>query len=232
MIGLIGAMEEEVRDLREAMTGVRTEEHAGLTFYLGKLSGADCAVVCSGIGKVNAAAAAGLMCDRYQVSALFNTGIAGSLRPEIGIGDVILSTDAVQYDVDCTGFGYPAAVIPRMETSIFPADGKLLSLAERVSRTVLPDVPVHTGRIASGDVFVSSPERKAEILAISGGSCCEMEGAAIAHTAYLYKVPWLVIRTVSDQADGTAAEQYDRFQEKAISNFVALTKAMLAELNS
>lgn len=230
MIGIIGAMEEEVADLKAAMEDVRTETRAGMQFFLGKLSGKDCCLVCSGIGKVNAAACAQLLCDRYGAEIVMNTGIAGALKPGIQIGDLVLSTDAVQHDFDCVGFGYPLGVIPRMETSAFPADERLVKLAEKCCREVLPEVPVHVGRVASGDVFVSSAETKARILGQYDALCCEMEGAAIAQTAYLNRVPYLIVRAMSDQADGSAPEQYDKFQDEAISRFVKLMLAMVKDL--
>lgn len=229
-IGIIGAMEEEVSGLKENMTEVRTEVCAGMTFYEGKLAGKDAVVVCSGIGKVNAAACAQILADRWQVDAIMNTGIAGSLREEVGIGDIVLSVDAVQHDFDCVGFGYPLGVIPRMDTSVFRADPELLDLAEECCRAVNPETGVFRGRVASGDVFVSSAEKKAEILKIFDGWCCEMEGASIAQVAHINRIPWLIIRAISDRADGTAAETYDKFQDEAIKHFLRLTLAMVKRL--
>ena len=215
-IGIIGAMEEEVSGLKENMTEVRTEIRAGMTFYEGKLAGKDAVVVCSGIGKVNAAACAQILADRWQVDAIMNTGIAGSLREEVGIGDIVLSVDAVQHDFDCVGFGYPLGVIPRMDTSVFRADPELLDLAEECCRAVNPETGVFRGRVASGDVFVSSAEKKAEM--------------SIAQVAHINRIPWLIIRAISDRADGTAAETYDKFQDEAIKHFLRLTLAMVKRL--
>ena len=230
MIGIIGAMEEEVAGLKAHMTGVRQQQRAGMTFYEGELCGKDCVVVCSGIGKVNAAACTQILADRYDVSMVMNTGIAGGLRDEVNIGDIVLSTDAVQHDMDCIGFGYAAGVIPRMKESFFQADEKLVDLAERCCREENPEIQVFRGRVASGDCFVSSAEKKAEIREKFDAWCCEMEGAAIAQTAFLNGLPWIVIRAISDKADGTASEQYDRFQDAAIAHFLKMTLAMLEKL--
>jgi len=230
MIGIIGAMEEEVAGLKAHMTDTVSEETAGMVFNRGKLEGKDAVVVCSGIGKVNAAACAQILCCRYGVDCILNTGIAGGLADDVNIGDIVLSTDAVQHDFDCVGFGYPLGVIPRMETSAFPADERLLDVAERCCREVNPEISVFRGRVASGDVFVSSPEKKAYISENFHGWCAEMEGAAIAQVAYLNRVPYLIIRAISDKASGEAAEQYDRFQDAAISHFLKLTLAMVKEL--
>ncbi|MGP1349920.1 MAG: 5'-methylthioadenosine/adenosylhomocysteine nucleosidase [Stomatobaculum sp.] len=230
MVGIIGAMEEEVAGLKKHMRGIREEERAGMRFFCGELEGKNCVVVCSGIGKVNAAACAQILVDCYAADYIMNTGIAGGLKPEINIGDIVLSIDAVQHDFDCTGFGYPQGKIPRMKTSAFCADEGLLSLAERCCREVNPELGVFQGRVASGDCFVSSIERRKGITETFGASCCEMEGAAIAQVAYLNEIPWLIIRAISDRADGTAAAQYEHFQDEAIGHFLRLTLAMLREL--
>lgn len=227
MIGIIGAMEEEVTGLKNAMKDVTKEEHAGMVFFKGTMEGKDCVVVCSGIGKVNAAACAQILVDRYSVDVLMNTGIAGSLKEEINIGDIVLSTDAVQHDFDCVGFGYEPGVIPRLDTSFFKADPKLIDLAEKCCREVNPEIQVFRGRVASGDVFVSSAEVKKRISDRFGAWCCEMEGAAIAQTAHINRVPFLIIRAISDKADGSATVQYETFQAAAIEHFRRLTLAMV-----
>lgn len=230
MIGIIGAMEEEVAGLKAHMKDVRTEERAGMVFYTGTLCRKECTVVCSGIGKVNAAACAQILADRFGVSMIMNTGIAGGLHEEVNVGDIVLSTDAVQHDMDCVGFGYAPGVIPRMKESFFRAAPELVDLAEQCCREENPEIGVFRGRVASGDCFVSSAQKKAEIREKFDAWCCEMEGAAIAQTAYLNGLPWIIIRAISDKADGTAAEQYDRFQDEAIGHFLKLTLAMVGKL--
>lgn len=230
MIGMIGAMEEEVLGLRRKMSSFRVETRANMDFYIGELEGKECVLVCSGIGKVNAAACAQILADRFEVTCILNTGIAGGLKKELSIGDIVLSTDAVQYDFDCTGCGYPLGKIPRMKTSEFPADPALGALAFRCCREENPGVGVFMGRVASGDCFVSSGGRKTEICECFDAWCCEMEGAAIAQVAYLNELPYLIIRAISDQADGTAPEQYDQFQSEAIEHFLKLTLRLLREM--
>ena len=144
MIGIIGAMEEEVAGLKARMRDVKRSERAGMSFYQGQIEGKDCVVVCSGIGKVNAAACAQILSDCYAVDCIMNTGIAGGVQKDINIGDIVLSVDAVQHDFDCTGFGYPMGKIPRMETSVFRADEKLLALAESCCSEVNPDTVSYT----------------------------------------------------------------------------------------
>ena len=129
LIGIIGAMEEEVSQLKEKMTDVRITKKAEMEFCKGILNGKAVVVVRSGIGKVNAGICAQILVDDYQVDCIINTGIAGSLKNEINIGDIVVSTDTVQHDMDATGFGYPLGQIPRMDTLAFPADEKLIALA-------------------------------------------------------------------------------------------------------
>lgn len=228
MLGIIGAMEGEVAQLKAAMSGAEVCSVAGMEFYEGTMEGKKVVVVQSGIGKVNAAVCAQILIDRYKVSGIVNTGIAGSLRAEINIGDMVLSTDAVQHDVDATIFGDPAGQIPNMETFSFQADESLRKLAKACCEAVNPGLGVFEGRVLSGDQFVSSREKKEWLEETFGGFCTEMEGAAIAHTAYLNQVPFLIIRAISDKADDSAQMDYPEFERQAILHSTRLTKALIA----
>ena len=159
-IGIIGAMEEEVSQLKSAMADVKVKKKTSMEFCEGTLHGKQVVVVRSGIGKVNAAVCTQILADDFQVEAVINTGIAGSLKAEINIGDIVLATDTLQHDMDATEFGYPKGQVPRMETLSFPADERMYQLAAEVCREVNPDIQVFTGRIVSGDQFVASREVK------------------------------------------------------------------------
>lgn len=160
MLGIIGAMEVEVEKLRAKMTETEMKTVAGMNFCKGKLEGKDVVIVRSGIGKVNAGICSQILVDLYQVDGIVNTGIAGSLRNEINIGDLVLSTVAVQHDVDAGGFGYPAGEIPQLGVKEFPADERLLALAEEACREANPDISTFKGRVASGDQFIDSKEKR------------------------------------------------------------------------
>ncbi|MGN0436212.1 MAG: 5'-methylthioadenosine/adenosylhomocysteine nucleosidase [Wujia sp.] len=229
MLGIIGAMDEEVSKLKESMTNIEVKSRASMDFYKGKLNGKDVVVVRSGIGKVNAGICTQILVDEYMVDAVINTGIAGSLNSSIDIGDIVLSTDTLQHDMDATGFGYAPGIIPRMDTSIFVADEELRKLAKRCCERVNPDINVFEGRIVSGDQFISDRSIKDRIVANFSGYCTEMEGAAIAQTAYLNDIPFLIIRAISDKADDSASEDYPTFEAKAIAHSVRLVSAMVAE---
>lgn len=228
MLGIIGAMDEEVIKLKEVMEDVEICYKASMDFYKGKMCGKDVVVVRSGIGKVNAGICTQILADVYGVDAVINTGIAGSLNAAIDIGDVVLSTDTLQHDMDATGFGYEPGVIPRMETSVFQADENLRNLAKAACRKVNPDIKVFEGRVVSGDQFISDKAKKQYIEENFKGFCTEMEGAAIAQTAYLNNIPFLIIRAISDKADDSATVDYPTFEAKAIENSVKLVKEMVA----
>ena len=227
MLGIIGAMEVEVKELREMMENQQAQTVAGMTFYQGTIKGKEVVVVRSGIGKVNAGICSQILVDRYNVEGIINTGIAGSLKNEINIGDIVLATVAVQHDVDATGFGYPIGEIPQMGIKEFPADEKLRALAEECSKKANPDIQVFCGRVASGDQFISSKEKKNWISENFDAYCTEMEGAAIAQAAYLNNIPYLVVRAISDKADDSANMDYSVFEAKAVENSVRLMAAML-----
>lgn len=227
MLGIIGAMDIEVKELREMMKNPQVQSVAGMNFYQGTIQGKEVVVVRSGIGKVNAGICSQILVDRYHVEGIINTGIAGSLKNEINIGDIVLATVAVQHDVDATGFGYPLGEIPQMGIKEFPADEKLRELAATCSKKANPDIQVFFGRVASGDQFISNKDKKNWISENFDAYCTEMEGAAIAQAAYLNQVPYLIVRAISDKADDSANMDYGEFEAKAAENSVRLMVAML-----
>ena len=229
-IGIIGAMEEEVAILKEKMTDVTVEKKASMEFYSGRLNGREAVIVRSGIGKVNAGICTQILADDFHVDAVINTGVAGSLRAEINIGDIVLSTDTLQHDMDAREFGYPIGQVPRMDTLAFPADQQLRSLAAEVCRRVNPDIQVFEGRVVSGDQFVAQKELKDRILENTGGYCTEMEGAAIGQAAYLNQIPYLVIRAISDKADDSAHMDYPAFEKAAAEHSARLVEHMIQHL--
>lgn len=227
MIGIIGAMEEEVAALKEAMEIKDTIELASMVFCRGLLCGKEAVVVRSGIGKVNAGICAQILIDRFQADTLINTGIAGSLDAGIDIGDMVISTDAMHHDMDATKFDYPIGQVPRMDVLSFPADGELVKKAVQANEKANPDIHTFTGRIASGDQFVASKEVKENIVKNFRPLCVEMEGAGIAQAAYLNKVSYVIIRAISDKADNSATVDYPAFERQAITHSVRLVKELM-----
>lgn len=230
MIGIIGAMEQEVAKLKEMMQDVKVTKKASMEFYEGTLNGTQAVVVQAGIGKVNAACCTQTLIDTFQVSCVINTGIAGSLRSEINIGDIVLATDALEHDMEVSVFGYEPGQIPGLDTFSFPADEHLRQVAKESCEKVNPDISVYEGRVVTGDQFISSKEKKKWLIDTFQGCCTEMEGAAIAHAAYLNQVPYLIVRAISDKADDSAEEDYPTFEAKAIERSVRLMVEMAGRL--
>ena len=163
MIGIIGAMEEEVQALKEAMTIEETREKASMTFCRGTLQGREVVVVRSGVGKVNAGICAQILIDDFGADTLINTGIAGSLDARIDIGDIVISTEALHHDMDASIFGDPVGQVPRMDVLAFPADPDLAKKARQANEAANPDIHTFLGRVVSGDQFISSHEAKERI---------------------------------------------------------------------
>ena len=227
MIGIIGAMEEEVRELIADMQECEMNEKASMKFYKGKLYGKDAVVVQSGIGKVNAAICTQILADCYHVDELINTGVAGSLDAEINIGDIVISTDAVHHDMDVSALGDPVGQVPRMDVFAFPADKELAEKAIQANKKANPEIRTFIGRVASGDQFISDNKKKHYLINEFDGYCAEMEGAAMAQAAHLNQIPFIILRAISDKADQEAAGSYEEFEKAAIKHIVRLVLGIL-----
>ena len=226
-VGIIGAMELEVSALKGQIKGIKVKKKAGMEFCEGRIGGVDVVVVRSGIGKVNAALCVQILCDDFKVTHIINTGVAGSLNNDLNIGDILISKDAVHHDVDVTIFSYKIGEVPQLGVREFPADSGLISAAEKAIRENQPDLNYRVGRVASGDQFISSSEVKERIIRDFEADCAEMEGASIAHGAYLNGVPFVIIRAISDKADGSAEEDYPTFEKAAAAHCAKLVADML-----
>lgn len=227
MIGIIGAMEEEVSKIKSLMLISQQITKAGMNFTKGKLEKKDVVVVRSGIGKVNAGICTQILIDLFNVDLVINTGIAGAIDNMLDIGDIVVSTDALQTDMDASGFGYEIGQIPRMDTKAFKADEYLVNLAVEKCRDILKNNNVFKGRISTMDKFVSDNDLKNKIKRDFGAYCTEMEGAAIAQTAYLNDIKFIIIRAISDRADGSANVDYEQFEKEAIKNCTNFTIEIL-----
>jgi len=226
-IGIIGAMEEEIALLQQKAIITDTEQIIGLTFYKGTLHDKKVVFVKSGIGKVNAALCTQILIDRFAVDCVINVGVAGAVYKELSIGDIVISKDAVQHDMDTSVFGDPIGIIPRMEESYFKADKTLIELAQKCSMALTSKAKIFLGRIASGDQFISTPQGKQKIWDTVQGYCAEMEGAAIAHACYLNQIPFVIIRSISDDAEDKAHIAYEQFVKIAAANSSELLEKMI-----
>ena len=214
-IGIIGAMESEVSTLKETMKADQVITKAGMNFYEGILEGTPVVVVRSGIGKVNAAVCVQILADMFEVTHVLNTGIAGSLNAKLDIGDILVSEKAIQHDVDATVFGYAPGQIPGFDSREFRADKEMADTVITACHHANPDVNIVKGCVVSGDQFISSAETKDRLISEYQGDCAEMEGASIAQAATLNGIPFVVIRAISDKADGFAEMDYPAFEHQA-----------------
>lgn len=227
IIGIIGAMDLEVEKLIEAMTDKKVVDYAKRTFYIGKLEGTDVVLARCGVGKVNAATCVQMMVDKFGITDIINTGVAGSLNEKIDIGDIVLATGAVYHDLEATAFGYERGQVPQMQVFEFPTDEKLVDLAEKSCKKVNPDVKVFRGRIASGDQFIADKATKENIKKFFSPMCVEMEGCAMAHAAYLNSIGCLIIRAISDKADDSAEMDYPTFEREAAIHSAKMVLEMM-----
>lgn len=237
-IGIIGAMEIEVATLKAIMKGNGTlsvVSASGMNFFVGQLDDLDAVVVKSGIGKVNAALCAQALILRFGVTHIVNTGIAGAIGGGLGVFDTAISLDALYHDMDAVAFGYKLTEIPQMKVSKFPADKLLIDAAKKAFEEVkratlckaLKDSKCVLGTIATGDEFVSDKARKALIKSTTGAICVEMEGAGVAHAAFLNTTPFVIIRTISDMADDEAPSSYTFSEEVAAKNSIEVVMALI-----
>ncbi|MFV0557328.1 MAG: 5'-methylthioadenosine/adenosylhomocysteine nucleosidase [Enterococcus sp.] len=213
-IGIIGAMEQEIKILREKITNPTSWERAGALFISGTLGAHEVIVVRSGIGKVAASLTTSLLIQNYGVELVINTGSAGGIGPRLSVGDVVLAEQLAYFDVDVTGFGYQFGQLPAGMPLYFEASQSALqqmkTAAERTKQAV------KTGLIVTGDSFIHQAEKVQTILAhFPNALACEMEGAAIAQTASAFEIPVLVVRAMSDTADHQATQSFDEFIEEA-----------------
>ena len=231
-LGIIGAMQVEVETLVENLKEKQECRKAGSTYYEGILEGLPVVVVQCGVGKVNAAMCAQTLCNCFDVTYIVNTGIAGSLCAELDIGDLVISRDAMYHDMDVQIFGYPVGQVPGTQKPEFTADETMRNLAYAAAEAVNPG-HTRTGRVASGDQFICSKAQKEKIIADTGAVCAEMEGAAIAHTATRNEIPFVILRAISDKADGSAEMDYPTFETIAAHRCaevaMKMAKALLAE---
>ena len=227
MLGVIGAMESEVETLIAALEEDRAEKIGLTVYHAGKLDGRAVVIARSGVGKVNAALAAAEMIRRFGVSAIVNTGVAGALDPTLEPCDAVIAVDLVQHDMDTTPLGDPPGFVSGLGIVRFQADPTLSGSAKRAADSL--GIRVILGTVASGDQFIADPERKKRIVNAFGAAACEMEGAAVAHACTLYGVPFAVIRSISDKADGSSTLDFPTFAAKAAASNAAIVRRMIQE---
>ncbi|OJF17243.1 MAG: 5'-methylthioadenosine/S-adenosylhomocysteine nucleosidase [Bacillaceae bacterium G1] len=226
-IGDIGGRQEERVKVWGNMTIQEQRTVAGISFWVGTFEGRDTVVCQCGVGKVNAAMCTQILIDRFDVEKIVFTGVAGALEPTLDIGDIVISTDCIQHDMDVRPLGFARGMIPFMDQSIFVADPELVALATRAAQEVLAGKQVVQGRILSGDQFVADLDTVGNLYLEFGGACVEMEGAAVAQVCSLNAVPFVIIRSMSDRADKSANVNFLEFVGLAAESSYRIVERMI-----
>ncbi|WP_239703672.1 MULTISPECIES: 5'-methylthioadenosine/adenosylhomocysteine nucleosidase [unclassified Mammaliicoccus] len=225
MIGIIGAMEEEVEILKSAIENKETIKKAHVIFYKGHLEGKEIVLAQSGIGKVNAAITTALMINDFKPDLIINTGSAGAIDPNLNIGDIIISNKVYYHDVNATAFGYKMGQVPGMPESYTTENHLIKSARSTIEELELNGV---VGEVATADSFIGSLEQRRVIKeTFPTVSVVEMEAGAIAQTCYQYEVPIIVTRAVSDLADKESDVTFDEFLKVACVNSSKIVKLLL-----
>ncbi len=227
MVGIIGAMAVEVEDLLAMMEEKASETVSGIVYHAGRIAGTDCVVAQCGIGKVAAAVCSQTMILKYRPAAVVNVGVAGGIGEDIHIGDIVVSRGLVQHDMDTSALGDPKGFLSGPDLVEIPASGLLAASAARAAGGIVGEKRVHLGVIATGDQFIGDAERLKKIAREFGACACEMEGGSIAQVCYLNRVPFVVIRAISDNADEAAAADFGAFAADSAKKTAALVRRLL-----
>lgn len=228
-IGIIGAMDEEVKILLDNIILDNKNEKAKMEFNLGTLWGKDVVIVRSGIGKVNAAICTQILIDDYKVDKIINVGVAGGIGKEIFPGDVVIADTLVQHDMDTSVFGDKLGQIPRLDTYDFKCDHSLIEIAKRICEKATGHKS-YIGRIVSGDQFIADVEKIRWLNKEFDAMACEMESASIAQVCYLNNIPFIVIRSISDNANNGAHIDFEKFIPIAVENSTEIIRNMLKHM--
>ncbi|MGG5737082.1 MULTISPECIES: 5'-methylthioadenosine/adenosylhomocysteine nucleosidase [Bacillus cereus group] len=226
-IGIIGAMQIEIDLLLEKLHIKEEHTIAGMPFYKGNYMDTEIIITRCGVGKVNAAACTQILINKFDVDTIINTGVAGGLHPDVKVGDLVISTNVTHHDVSKNQM---KNLFPFQES--FIASKELRELAREACNSSSLNVPVHEGRIVSGECFVEDSKLKEQLVTEYAPHCTEMEGAAIGHVAHINDIPFLVIRSISDSADDEAQVSYEDFAKTAANYCSEIIVEMLKHISS
>lgn len=214
-VGIIVAMQEELEEVLKIMKEIEEKEIYGISFINGKIENTEVVVVKSGVGKVNAARTTQILIDKLDVKSVINVGSAGALNSNLNIGDIVIANKLIQHDFDITAFNHKKGYITGVGDYIY-CDEELINKFQEVENNIEDNAyNIKTGTIASGDIFCTDIEMKNKIYSKFNADCVEMEGAAIAQVCYLDKIPFIVIRSISDSPNGNNAIVFDEFVKLA-----------------
>ncbi|RDU69903.1 5'-methylthioadenosine/adenosylhomocysteine nucleosidase [Helicobacter cholecystus] len=226
-IAILGAMREEITPFLKKFPHYTQEEVGGNTFYKIPYNGNELILAYSKIGKVHSALSASTMILKFNCEKLIFSGVAGGLNPKLKVGDLIIASKLCQYDVDITAFGHPLGFIPQSSVYI-DSDHSLNQIAKEVAQQ--KGIDLMEGVIASGDSFIASSEKKKWLIENFQADAVEMEGASVANVCHLLKIPFCILRSISDSADGGADISFDEFLEHSAQVSADFVEAMLAKI--
>lgn len=219
-IGIIVATTEELEAIKKIMTELETKVIYNLFFYKGKIKNNNYILVQCGVGKVNAARTTQILTDNFNLQYIINVGVAGGLNNNLQIGDIVIGKNLVQHDFDITAFGHEKGYITDTG-KIFKSDETLVTKFEKIN---IDDTKIITGTIASGDIFVQDIKMKEKIYKKFNCDCVEMEGAAIGQVCFLNKLPFIVIRAISDIPNEKNHIEYEKFVKMASEKCAKIIK--------
>ncbi len=228
-IGVIVAMDEELEVILDIMNKDNTTVRANMSFHTGTIEGKEIVAVICGIGKVNSAICTQILISEFNVDSVINVGIAGGIGVDIVPGDLVVGDTLIQHDVDATAFGDPIGQIPRLDTWDFKSDERLVKLAKEACEKAT-NHKSYVGRIATGDQFIADLDKIKWLAKEFDALACEMEGASIAQTCYLNDVPFVVIRSISDNANTGAHMDFEKFKYLAVENSSHILKNMICNI--
>ncbi|MBE3593932.1 MAG: 5'-methylthioadenosine/adenosylhomocysteine nucleosidase [Candidatus Carbobacillus altaicus] len=224
--GIVLAMQEELEALLERLPEVQTFSRGAFTFWQGYLGNQEVCAIKSGVGKVNAAMSTQALIDYFTPEVLWVVGVAGALSPDLHIGDVLLGVEALQHDIDASALGFLPGEVPYDERSTYVADARLITCAQKVGGELF-GARFKTGRVLSGDRFIAGSDEVRRLRERFAGDCVEMEGAAVAQVAQKNKLPFVIIRTISDRADGQAPQDFPRFLKEAAKDVALFIERLI-----
>ncbi len=214
-IGIIAAMQEEMTEIKNIMINIKEKQIYELKFLEGNINNKECVLVQSGIGKVNAARTTQILIDNYNLEYVVNVGSAASINDKLDIGDIIIGKKLIQHDFDITAFGHNKGYISNIGEYIESDTILVEKIYNSYSNNKIENLNIKKGIIASGDIFCTSEKMKNKIKNKFKADAVEMEGAAIAQICYLDKIPFVVIRSISDSPNGNNAVTFEKFLQKA-----------------
>lgn len=227
MIGIICALKIEVDGLKALMENAEITKKAGLDFISGQIFEKDIVLLECGVGKVNAAVGTQIMIDFFKPEVIINSGIAGSLSKDLLIGDIVISSDCVEHDINCTALDEPRGQIwlPDEKRIDIPADEDVCARLAECCQNLGAHVKV--GRIATGDMFIVYKRQREFIAMEFDALCCEMEGGAVGHVCYMNKVPFAILRSISDDFKFNKVENYEEFKQLAADRTIKALKKFI-----